>query len=340
MIQSMEILQLPVMALQERIEHELQENPVLEEREPGTTEEGYPNVPELGDEGRRCPSRPRKPKAVRRRNGVGDRRQERRGGFRPAGKPINDDWSNHFDEDSRARPPHHAVAEAMDKKHDAMANMAERPQSLQDYLSEQLAYADTEVVNVELVRYLISHLDERGYMTTPLEDIRQSFGQDVTSQQVEESLEDLQELEPLGVGARDYKECLLLQVTRETPHRDVVRSLIQNHLEDIQRQSAAGDSEAHRRRHEHDQRSDRSAQISQSEARRPVRVAKRAICGAGYHHREERSGRIRHPQLVDDWTPNIYINRKHFEMRCGDCKNPRRQIARMDASARFNRRNG
>src|SRR5436190_23336830 len=49
MIQSMEILQLPVMALQERIEHELQENPVLELREPGLQEEGYPNEPELGD---------------------------------------------------------------------------------------------------------------------------------------------------------------------------------------------------------------------------------------------------------------------------------------------------
>src|SRR5438128_2316930 len=62
MIQSMEILQLPVMALQERIEHELQENPVLEEREPGTTEEGYPDVPELGVEVE-VPEVPAEPKA-------------------------------------------------------------------------------------------------------------------------------------------------------------------------------------------------------------------------------------------------------------------------------------
>src|SRR5579862_4030056 len=40
MIQSMEILQLPVMALQERIEHELGENPVLELKEPGADEDG------------------------------------------------------------------------------------------------------------------------------------------------------------------------------------------------------------------------------------------------------------------------------------------------------------
>src|ERR1700738_5258913 len=49
MIQSMEILQLPVMALQERIEHELQENPVLELREPGSEEEGDPDELETGE---------------------------------------------------------------------------------------------------------------------------------------------------------------------------------------------------------------------------------------------------------------------------------------------------
>src|SRR5262249_1064355 len=41
------------------------------------------------------------------------------------------------------------------------------------------------------------------------------------------------ELDPLGVGARDLKECLLLQLTPETPHRELVRLLILKHLEDI-----------------------------------------------------------------------------------------------------------
>src|SRR5439155_2565343 len=106
------------------------------------------------------------------------------------------------------------VSEEMDKKHDAMANMAAREQSLQDYLNDQLPYLDTEIVNLELLRYLISQLDERGYLTPPLEDIRQSYGQDVTLHQVEETLEDLQGLDPPGVGARTLEECLLLQVTK------------------------------------------------------------------------------------------------------------------------------
>ena len=43
----------------------------------------------------------------------------------------------------------------------------------------------------------------------------------------------MQKLDPPGVGARDLSECLLLQLTPETPHRDVLRVLILNHLEDI-----------------------------------------------------------------------------------------------------------
>src|SRR5262245_8163819 len=187
MIQSMEILQLPVMALQERIEHELQENPVLELREPGANDEGYPNEPELG-EAVEPPPEPEAPKIETPEPELVIDAKDAKEDFERM-EAINEDWADFFNEESR--PSANSIAEAMEKKPDAMANMADRPQSLQDYLNEQLAYADTEIVNLDLVRYLISHLDERGYMTTPLEDIRQSYGHDATLHQVEESLEDL-----------------------------------------------------------------------------------------------------------------------------------------------------
>src|SRR5262249_10535827 len=55
----------------------------------------------------------------------------------------------------------------------------------------------------------------------------------VTPEQVEHAVQLVQKLDPPGVAARDLVECLLLQVLPETPHRDVVRVLIQNHMEDI-----------------------------------------------------------------------------------------------------------
>src|SRR5215204_6380979 len=97
MIQSMEILQLPVMALQERIEHELQENPVLELREPGLNEEGYPNEPELGEAVDPTPE-PEPPKAeapevelvIDAKNAEQDfERME----------ALNEDWADYFNEE-------------------------------------------------------------------------------------------------------------------------------------------------------------------------------------------------------------------------------------------------
>jgi RNA polymerase sigma-54 factor len=309
MIQSMEILQLPVMALQERIEHELQENPVLEEREPGSQEEGYPNVPELGDEVE-TPEAPPEPKVEKPEQELVIDAKSAEQDFERM-EALNEDWSDYFNEDSR--PSANYIAEAMDKKHDAMANMAERPQSLQDYLNEQLAYVDTDVVNVDLVRYLISHLDERGYLTTPLEDIRQSFGQEVALQQVQEALDDLQALEPSGVGARDYKECLLLQVKRDTPCRDVVRALINNHLEDIQHNRLP----LIQKRTGYDLKTIHEA-IEVLKHLNPKPGAQFASENVQYvvpdiiiEKNDQGEYEIR---LVDDWTPHIYINRKHFEM--------------------------
>ena len=51
-----------------------------------------------------------------------------------------------------------------DKKHDAMQNMASRPQSLQDYLADQLSFLDLEPDQLDLVRFLISHIDDNGQL--------------------------------------------------------------------------------------------------------------------------------------------------------------------------------
>lgn len=309
MIQSMEILQLPVMALQERIEHELQENPVLELREPGVNEEGYPNEPELG-EAVEPPAEPELPKVETPEPELVIDGKDAKEDFERM-EAINEDWADYFNEESR--PSANSIADAMDKKHDAMANMADRPQSLQDYLNEQLAYADTEIVNVDLVRFLISHLDERGYLTTPLEDIRNSFGQDVTLHQVEEALEDLQDLEPPGVGAREYKECLLLQVNRDTPHRDVVRALISNHLEDIRHNRLP----VIQKKTGYDMKTIHEA-IEILKHLNPKPGAQFATNNVQYVVPDiivDKNDQGEYDiKLVDDWTPHIYISRKHFEM--------------------------
>src|SRR5262249_54694630 len=227
MIQSMEILQLPIMALQERIQQELQENPVLELKDsPPEGEESASGEAEglaetaAAEDGQASDDTAKE--LVIDEKGGGEDDFDRL-------LQINQDWADHFNEEHR--PSSGRLDEESDKKHDFEQNMASRPQSLQDYLSDQLAFLDATPEQLRLVRFLLTHIDENGYLSTPLETIGGSYDQAVTLEQLEEALRMLQKLDPRGVGARDLRECLLLQLTAETPHRDIVRVLIQHHLE-------------------------------------------------------------------------------------------------------------
>ncbi len=220
MIQSMEILQLPIMDLQARIRQELDENPALELKEP-TLEE----LQASGD----AEAPPAEEKAAD-----------------PDGELVIDDdheldfnrldalsqdYGDAFNEEHR--PSRNGIDDESDRKHDAMSNMPSRPQSLHDYLAEQLTFLDLDPDESELVRFLISYLDDNGYLKASLVDISGDYPHPVKLTQLEAALGVIQKLDPPGVGARDAKECLLMQLTPETPHAEVVRALIQNHLEDV-----------------------------------------------------------------------------------------------------------
>src|ERR671933_410272 len=135
MIQSMEILQLPIMALQERIQQELQENPVLELKEtsddaPAAGTEEFPAETAVAEDDGRDPGAE---ELVIDETGSNELDFDRL-------EALSKDWDDHFNEEHR--PSRNSMDEESDKKHDAMQNMASRPQSLQDYLADQLAFFD------------------------------------------------------------------------------------------------------------------------------------------------------------------------------------------------------
>src|SRR5262249_10650872 len=137
---------------------------------------------------------------------------------------ISKDWDDHFNEEHRLS--RNGVDEESDKKHDAIQNMASRPQSLQEYLNEQLCLLELTPLQLNLVRYLIAHIaensclgriDEDGrFHPCTLEELARDYDQPIAVDDLEESLAIVQRLDPPGVGARDLKECLLLQLTSET----------------------------------------------------------------------------------------------------------------------------
>lgn len=222
MIQSMEILQMPVTDLLEKVQAELQENPFLEVREAKASEP----VAEVEFN----------PDGVLKHDDTGDVEFARM-------DEINKDWGDHFDLDHR--PSRGAIDELSDRKQDAMQNAAEASPSLHDHLIEQLGYLDLEPFQHELAEFVISHLDDNGYLIRhdpetkalrPIEvaELARDFPRGaVPVEDMDEALRVVQRLDPAGVGARDTKECLILQVTNETPNAELVRTLIRDHIEDV-----------------------------------------------------------------------------------------------------------
>jgi RNA polymerase sigma-54 factor len=308
MIQSMEILQLPIMALQERIEQELQDNPVLEMQEKGSEDSPVAEEEEVEP----APAAEPEPAIDDPEQALdfdGDEKDFDRL------MQLNEDWSDHFNEEHR--PSSNRIDEEGDRKHDAMANMASRPQSLQDYLEDQLAFLNIDDREREIMDALVAFIDERGYLSASLEQILEDIAKtrqtSPTMEQMEAALARLQRLDPPGVGARDYKECLLLQVTAETPYRDVVRALIVNHLEDIQHnrlpviQKRTGfDLETIKEAIEvlkHLNPKPGSQFISNNI---PYVVPDIAV--------DKNEAGDYEVKLLDDWTPNVYISRRLIEL--------------------------
>lgn len=220
MIQSMEILQLPILALEERIEQEMEENPILEMLEED------PDLPREDDD-REAPDTP----TVEERELVIGENTDNEADFERL-LNLDEEWPDHFEEHSR--PSRNRVEEDAERKHDTVANMEARPQSLQDYLHDQLGYFDLRPEVRAMCDRIIYNLDPNGYLQGSLDDLLGPDARDPERESAKEALLQVQRLEPRGVAARDLRECLLLQLVPGMPYYEQLKTLITSHLDDIQ----------------------------------------------------------------------------------------------------------
>lgn len=95
----------------------------------------------------------------------------------------------------------------------------------------QLQFAPIKHNCRNIGRYIIESLDENGYMTLSVEEISKELG--VSQDRVRIVLEAIQCFEPAGVGARNLKECLLIQLAIQGNDNELIREVVNNHLEDI-----------------------------------------------------------------------------------------------------------
>ncbi|WP_026886188.1 RNA polymerase factor sigma-54 [Clostridium beijerinckii] len=110
-------------------------------------------------------------------------------------------------------------------------NFIEKKVSLKEYLQEQLIEADIDQYMLNICSYIVESLDYRGYLEISTRELSEELN--ISEEIVNKALEAVQALEPYGIGARNIKECLLIQSSKLNILDGIIEKIILNHLENI-----------------------------------------------------------------------------------------------------------
>ncbi len=139
------------------------------------------------------------------------------------------DFGSFFDDylDPGYRSPESEVVEKP-----SFENFLSQPASLSDHLEWQLSLSISSDAVREAGQSIIGNLNEDGYLTATLEEIAQSG--EHTLEDVLAALALVQEFDPLGVAARDLRECLLIQLRTLAPENTLAQHIVSEHLKQLQ----------------------------------------------------------------------------------------------------------
>ena len=111
----------------------------------------------------------------------------------------------------------------------------ETTQTLQDYLMWQVELTPFSDTYRAIATSIVDAVDDTGYLTVPLEDILESMGdEEIDIDEVEAVLKRIQRFDPVGVAAKDLRDCLLIQLSqfdKTTPWLEEARLIISDHLD-------------------------------------------------------------------------------------------------------------
>lgn len=110
-------------------------------------------------------------------------------------------------------------------------NFIEKKVSLKEYLHEQLVEVNVDQYILNVCSYIIESLDDRGYLEIQVKELSNELN--ISEEIIEKALKIVQSLEPYGIGARNIKECLLIQSLRLNIFDNIIEEMILNHLENI-----------------------------------------------------------------------------------------------------------
>ena len=194
-IQTIKLLELPTLELEQRIKKELEENPVLDEA---------PSSEETDD-----------------------------------GEPKNVSLSDYSPDDPT--PSYRLYINNQGKDLKPQYNTFSVKESFHQNLEMQLGYSGLTGDDRAIASFIIGSIDDDGYLRRDIvsltDDIAFRLNIETTPEHVEKILKVIQEFEPVGVGARDLRECLMLQLRakEQTPERKRAEEILENYFEEFSR---------------------------------------------------------------------------------------------------------
>lgn len=196
-IQLIKLLELPTYQLEQRIKEELELNPLLEEGEDVSEMEAEPEYDSGGED---------------ENYDEGQSEEERE-----EGPSENDDFSlEDYISDDDDVPDYRLSTSNASKDDDNKDFVFSQGASFRESLIAQLGMRNLSDFERNVAEYIIGNIDEDGYLRRDVENIVDDLafgaGIEITEAEVLHLLSIIQEFEPPGVGARDLKECLLLQI--------------------------------------------------------------------------------------------------------------------------------
>ncbi len=198
--QALKLLQVPTLELQQILKQEVLQNPLLEEVDEVTEQED-----------------------IEKENSADEQNNEE---AEEPGEEDAIDWSEYMQDglDRTYVPQSETSVEFLEKVPVTRTTLAES-------LLEQLHFLNLPGEQMGIAEFLVGSLDERGWLVTPMDEIVDSLKR--PQEDIERVLAVVQALEPAGVGARDLRECLLIQLDARGDRDTLPWSLIHDHFDHL-----------------------------------------------------------------------------------------------------------
>jgi RNA polymerase sigma-54 factor len=223
--QAIKLLQLSRLELQQAIREELETNPVLEEAQEGPAEGEEPPGERVESEAAATTSEnsaaPGEEPSLPKETGLIDRV----------------DWNYYFGDGSPAEARGERERDEDDGR-PYYENLLTRKPTLAEYLEWQIGLSDADADLRQIAAYLIGNIDENGYLTVTAEEAAASLS--VPQETVESAIARIQALEPTGVGARDLRECLMIQAREKGEEFSLPRKILSDHFDLFSRGDLSG----------------------------------------------------------------------------------------------------